>query len=117
MKTWVPVVSIEAVASRVSEYFNRISQLFKAKGEEYTHNNDRLMNFRDGMHLTGLPADVYLLSLMAKHVVWLYTEAKRSEKPDKAKFREHAQDVILYLILLDLLYYADEEGHGDAKQS
>ena len=99
----------DELLKRVNETFEEIKSLIERKGSEYALDTDRLSNFRDGMYLTGLGADYYLLSLMAKHIIWLYTEARKNRVPDKQVFREHKRDIILYLELLDCLYYEEEE--------
>ena len=103
------IPSMMPITSALERFFSRCKSLVVAKGNEYSVASDRLSNFRDGMHLTGLPADVYLLSLMAKHVLWFYTEAKKEDPPDKDAFIEHACDIIMYLALLFCMYYTDSD--------
>ena len=98
----------DELSQRIEKSLNEIKKLVAKKGSEYALDEDRLSNFRDGMHLTGIGADYYLLSLMAKHVIWVYTEARKPSIPDKDTFREHKRDIILYLELLDCLYYKED---------
>ena len=112
MVSEVREVSYHEILKRIEKTFQELRDMVKKKGSEYSSEADILSNFRDGMHLTGLGADYYLLSLMAKHVIWLYSEARKKETPNKALFREHKRDIILYLELLDCLYFDEHKQSG-----
>lgn len=112
----VPMISASQISKALDAFVSRIRSLIVFKGHEYARPHDSLSNFREGMHLTGLPADVYMLSLMAKHVLWFYEKAKHNEPPDAQQFAEHACDIILYLTLLYTLYYGEDEQSSSSQK-
>lgn len=101
----------EKFNSVVKYMMNRCGNVLIRKGKEYAGDNeDRLVDFKSAAGLTGETPVKVALSYMCKHVVSVYSLARRGVK-DAALWDEKLGDLINYCILIRALI-AEENGEN-----
>jgi hypothetical protein len=73
------------------------------KGEEYSIDSDKLINFKDGSRMLNISPEHYLICLMTKHICSIFNIVQKSEQNlivSEELLWEKFIDAINYLILL-----------------
>ena len=85
----------------------RIKNTLEKKGKEYSSEEDKLLNFKQGATISGNTPETVLWNYMLKHYISLTGIIKELEnegnEPNYDVFIEKTSDIVNYLILLDAL--------------
>jgi len=91
----------EKFENLLTSRIDKICALLTVKGEEYSTEDDKLKNFKNGCRISGQTPKAYLWSLATKHLECIKEIALDNLSEDYAD--EKIGDAINYLILLEAL--------------
>lgn len=83
----------------LAERIDKIRSLLKSKSKEYSNEDDKLKNFKNGCKISGQTPKAYLWSLAVKHIECIKEIALDNLSEEYAD--EKIGDAINYLILLE----------------
>jgi len=86
-----------------------IQMMLGSKAEEYASDRDRLHNFKQAAHLTGVTEEQALAGMMVKHTVSVYDMIESGDCYSLEKWSEKITDHLNYLILLKAIVVEKDE--------
>ena len=87
----------------VNKAITRSNDLLVRKGDEYTVNDDRLVNFKQAGAMELVPPTQSLMSMMDKHVASIAEMVKMPNAYSAEEWHRKLDDIRNYTLLLDTL--------------
>jgi len=88
--------------------FEHIDHLLGSKGNEYSREDDRIENFKDGARIEGETPERILWFFMLKHIISVRKFVKELDTDSRRPYNtwiEKIDDIIAYLVILKAMVY------------